>query len=184
MQPQARCVVGVVGFGQFVCLYIERSPLTMPKHLWGTFKHVDYLVGVPGTGTVAFDVKDKSVYQDALMSSVSVEIQEGLTRLSSCLTLSIMLKPKLYIKVASAEFADCRIERIFIKARWAEAIRLSDWRGGRFNRRALAMPEDELLVLLGDAIVGRVLPQLYDGVARDPRRSERVAIWLAESRRS
>ncbi len=48
-------------------LYIEQSPLTMPKHLRGTFKRVDYLVGVPGTGTVAFDVKAKSVYRDALI---------------------------------------------------------------------------------------------------------------------
>ena len=40
---------------------------TMPKHLRGTFKRGDYIVGVPGAGTVAFDVKAKSVYRDALI---------------------------------------------------------------------------------------------------------------------
>ena len=71
-----------------------------------------------------------------------------------------MLKPELYIKLASAEFADCRIERIFIKARGAESIRLSDWCGGRFDRRALAMPEGELL---GDAIAAGVLSTSFLG---------------------
>ncbi len=33
-----------------------------------------------------------------------------------------------------------------------EGIRFSDWRGGRFNPRALEIDEDELIVLLGDAI--------------------------------
>ena len=59
-------------------------------------------------------------------------------------------------ELASAEFAECRIERIFVKETLSEAIRFSDWRGRRFNQRPMDMPEDELLVLIGDAIAAGV----------------------------
>lgn len=55
-------------------------------------------------------------------------------------------------ELARAEFAECRIERIFVRETLMEGIRFSDWRGGRFNPRALEIDEDELIVLLGDAI--------------------------------
>ena len=67
-----------------------------------------------------------------------------------------MNKPTPYVKLAWAEFAECRIERLFVKPRLKETIRFSDWRGGHFNKRALDLPEDELLVLIGDAIAARV----------------------------
>ena len=67
-----------------------------------------------------------------------------------------MLKPKLYVRLASAEFAGCRIERLFVKARLRQAIRFSDWRNGRFKKHAMDIPEAELVVLLGDAIAAGV----------------------------
>ena len=42
-----------------------------------------------------------------------------------------------------------------------EAIRFSDWRGGRFNPRALEIGEDELLVLIGDALAAGVFSQMF-----------------------
>lgn len=51
-----------------------------------------------------------------------------------------------------ADFGGARIERIFLRDELRQAVRFSDWRGGRFNPRALEIGEDELIVLLGDAI--------------------------------
>lgn len=47
-------------------MYVEQSPLTVPKGLRGDIKRPDFLVGVPTIGTLAFDVKAKSVYDDQL----------------------------------------------------------------------------------------------------------------------
>ena len=44
-------------------LYIEQSPLTVPAPLRGEIKRPDYLVGIPGVGLVAFDVKAKTIYE-------------------------------------------------------------------------------------------------------------------------
>ena len=35
-------------------------------------------------------------------------------------------------ELARAEFAECRIERIFVRETLTEVIRFSDWRGGRY----------------------------------------------------
>lgn len=48
-------------------LYIEQSPLNVPAPLRGKIKRPDYLVGLPGVGMVAFDVKAKSTYDDCLL---------------------------------------------------------------------------------------------------------------------
>lgn len=48
-------------------LYVEQSPLTVPEPLRGRIKRPDYLVGIPGVGPVAFDVKAKSVYAEGLL---------------------------------------------------------------------------------------------------------------------
>lgn len=48
-------------------LYLDQSSLTMPAHLRGRFKRVDYLVGIPGVGIVAFDVKAKSIFDGSLI---------------------------------------------------------------------------------------------------------------------
>ena len=56
-------------------MYVEQSPLTVPEPLRGQIKRPDYLVGIPGVGLVAFDVKAKTVYPEGLIFDVS-EIQK------------------------------------------------------------------------------------------------------------
>lgn len=51
-------------------MYVEQSPLTVPKGLRGEIKRPDFLVGVPTIGTLAFDVKAKSIYDDRLYVDV------------------------------------------------------------------------------------------------------------------
>jgi len=48
-------------------LYVEQSPLTMPEALKGQIKRPDFLIGMPTIGTIAIDVKAKSVYRDAII---------------------------------------------------------------------------------------------------------------------
>lgn len=43
-------------------IYLDQTPLSVPAHLRGQLKRPDYLVGLPGVGSVAFDVKAKSLY--------------------------------------------------------------------------------------------------------------------------
>lgn len=48
-------------------LYVEQSPLTIPKALKGEIKRPDFLVGIPTIGTIAVDVKAKRVYDNAII---------------------------------------------------------------------------------------------------------------------
>lgn len=48
-------------------MYVEQSPLTVPGPLRGKIKRPDYLVGIPGVGLVAFDVKAKTIYPEGLI---------------------------------------------------------------------------------------------------------------------
>lgn len=48
-------------------LYIDQTPMSVPAQLRGQIKRPDYLVGVPGVGTIAFDVKAKTIYADTLI---------------------------------------------------------------------------------------------------------------------
>jgi hypothetical protein len=48
-------------------IYVEQSPLTIPQALKGEIKRPDFLVGIPAIGTIAVDVKAKSVYQDSVI---------------------------------------------------------------------------------------------------------------------
>lgn len=48
-------------------IYIEQSPVTFPAHLKGAIKRPDFLVGIPTIGTLAVDVKAKTVYGDAIL---------------------------------------------------------------------------------------------------------------------
>lgn len=48
-------------------MYVEQSPLTVPAALKGEIKRPDFLVGIPSIGTIAVDVKAKSVYDDAII---------------------------------------------------------------------------------------------------------------------
>ncbi|GJD82679.1 hypothetical protein HPGCJGGD_0538 [Methylobacterium haplocladii] len=41
--------------------------MSVPAPMRGMLKRPDYLAGVPGVGMVAFDVKAKSVYDDAII---------------------------------------------------------------------------------------------------------------------
>lgn len=48
-------------------IYVEQSPFTIPEGLRGEIKRPDFLVGIPSIGTIAVDVKAKSVYADTLI---------------------------------------------------------------------------------------------------------------------
>ena len=48
-------------------IYVEQSPLTLPSGLKGEIKRPDFLVGIPAIGTIAVDVKAKSVYGDTII---------------------------------------------------------------------------------------------------------------------
>jgi len=68
-------------------MYIEQSPLKVPKRLRGRIKRPDYLVGIPHAGILAFDVKAKSVYEGDFM--FDLEEVEKLARFAyfACLDL-------------------------------------------------------------------------------------------------
>ncbi len=51
-------------------IYVEQSPITMPAHLRREIKRPDFLVGIPTIGTIAVDVKAKTVYGDAILIDV------------------------------------------------------------------------------------------------------------------
>lgn len=57
-------------------LYVEQSPMTVPASLRGEIKRPDYLVGIPGVGIVAFDVKSKTVYERAGLIFDLKEVQK------------------------------------------------------------------------------------------------------------
>jgi hypothetical protein len=48
-------------------IFVEQSPFTIPQSLKGDIKRPDFLVGIPAIGTIAVDVKAKSVYDDAII---------------------------------------------------------------------------------------------------------------------
>jgi hypothetical protein len=48
-------------------MYVEQSPLTVPKGLKGEIKRPDFLVGIPTIGTIAIDVKAKRIYDNAII---------------------------------------------------------------------------------------------------------------------
>ncbi len=50
-------------------LYVEQSPFTIPSSLKGEIKRPDFLVGIPAIGSIAVDVKAKSVYATASSST-------------------------------------------------------------------------------------------------------------------
>lgn len=45
----------------------DQTPITVPKRLKGHIKRPDFLVGLPTIGTLAFEVKSKTIYGDALV---------------------------------------------------------------------------------------------------------------------
>jgi hypothetical protein len=66
--------------------------------------------------------------------------------------------------LARADFAGRRIERVFDRDSREVSIRFSVWSAnGKINMRPLAMPEDELLVLIGEAIAAKVFSPAFLG---------------------
>jgi hypothetical protein len=55
-------------------------------------------------------------------------------------------------EIATAEFKNCRIERIYVKNEGQDEIRFSWWPDGQMANRPLDLPEDELLPLFKQAI--------------------------------
>ncbi len=58
--------------------------------------------------------------------------------------------------LASADLGDCGIDRIFVKHKLEEAIRFR-----RYWRPSLEFAEDELLILLGDAVAAGVFSPAF-----------------------
>jgi hypothetical protein len=65
-----------------------------------------------------------------------------------------MASPSRYSLLAHADLGSARIERLFLREEREEAIRFR--RTGLAAVRALELPEDELIVLLGDAMAAGV----------------------------
>ncbi|WP_439926190.1 hypothetical protein [Nitrobacter sp. JJSN] len=87
-------------------LYVEQSPLTVPVPLRGKIKRPDYIVGIPGVGLVAFDVKAKTVYPEGLIFDLD-EIQKmrtfarlfHLTVYFACLNTESGDKPGYWVRL-------------------------------------------------------------------------------------
>ncbi len=47
-------------------IFVDQAPLTIPQALKGDIKRPDFLIGIPSIGTIAVDVKAKSVYDDTV----------------------------------------------------------------------------------------------------------------------
>jgi hypothetical protein len=48
-------------------IFVDQAPLTIPKALKGEIKRPDFLIGIPSIGTIAVDVKAKSIYDDTII---------------------------------------------------------------------------------------------------------------------
>lgn len=51
-------------------IYCTQDVASVPRHFKGALKRPDYLVALPFVGTVAFDVKAKSLYEDCFLFDV------------------------------------------------------------------------------------------------------------------
>lgn len=70
-----------------------------------------------------------------------------------------MPPPARYSLLAHADLGSARIERLFLREEREEAVRFR--RTGAAAVRALELPENELLVLLGDAIARGVFSAAF-----------------------
>jgi hypothetical protein len=76
-------------------IYVEQSPLTVPVPLRGQIKRPDYIVGIPGVGMVAFDVKAKTIYPEGLMFDLDeVRKLRNFARLFHCTVYFACLNPE------------------------------------------------------------------------------------------
>jgi hypothetical protein len=85
----------------------------------------------------------------------------------------MLTKPRATL--ASADFAGRRIERVFDRENREVSIRFSVWTGGKINMRPLAMPEDELLVLIGEAVARKVFSAAFLGELQAILRAQATA---------
>jgi hypothetical protein len=76
-------------------IYVEQSPLTVPVPLRGQIKRPDYIVGIPGVGMVAFDVKAKTIYPEGLIFDLDeVRKLRNFARLFHCTVYFACLNPE------------------------------------------------------------------------------------------
>jgi hypothetical protein len=76
-------------------IYVEQSPLTVPMPLRGQIKRPDYIVGIPGVGMVAFDVKAKTIYPEGLIFDLDeVRKLRTFARLFHCTVYFACLSPE------------------------------------------------------------------------------------------
>ena len=64
-------------------------------------------------------------------------------------------------RLRSASFAGATIERLQYRDTLDVVIRFADWRGRRFQPKALEIGENELLVLIGDAVAAGVFSDRF-----------------------
>lgn len=65
----------------------DQTPLTVPKRLRGDIKRPDFLVGLPTIGTIAFEVKSKTVYGDCLV--FDTEERRRLLNFQRCFNITV-----------------------------------------------------------------------------------------------
>lgn len=109
-------------------LYVEQSPLNVPDKMRGKIKRPDYLVGIPYAGSMAFDVKAKTAYDDHLLFDVG-EVDK-LARYSAHFHVSV------YFACLDLEAP----ERFYWVALRDLIGRVPEWRG---KARVVAIPTAE-----------------------------------------
>ncbi|OPH84406.1 hypothetical protein B2M20_02340 [Nitrobacter vulgaris] len=77
-------------------IYVEQSPLTVPEPLREQIKRPDYIVGIPGVGMVAFDVKAKTIYPEGLIFDLD---EVPAVRRSKVLTLCMPIERALLVSM-------------------------------------------------------------------------------------
>lgn len=76
-------------------IFVEQSPLTVPEPLRGQIKRPDYIVGIPGVGMVAFDVKAKTIYPEGLIFDLDeVRKLRNFARMFHCTVYFACLNPE------------------------------------------------------------------------------------------
>lgn len=109
-------------------LYVEQSPLNVPDKLRGKIKRPDYLVGIPHSGILAYDVKAKTAYDGHLLFEIG-EV-EKLARFASYFHVSV------YFACLDIERAD--------RHWWVPLFELSLRQPQRLGRReVLTFPMEE-----------------------------------------
>lgn len=72
-----------------------------------------------------------------------------------------MRDTKYATELATVEVNECRIERILVKEFGRPEIRFSWWPEGRMANRPLDLPEEDLLILMKEAIAKGVFSDTF-----------------------